>query len=265
LQIASGRDEHIVTENRTYRFYRKGDAFMKKKPASTMGVRRRDVLKLTPLLMLAGCDVSPSGRTESALRAVQRFNDWVQAKIFDPDRMAPEYSLAEVTPESGFRVNGKDDEPPEIDLTTWSLVVEGMVTRPGAYTMEQIRSLPRYVMNTRHCCVEGWSMIPRWGGTPLRDFLDLVGADKRARYLAVECGDDYSTSYDMPSARHRQTLLCYEAYDKPLTPDHGAPLRIVMPTKLGYKSAKWIQKLVVTDEKPGGYWEDQGYDWFAGI
>jgi DMSO/TMAO reductase YedYZ molybdopterin-dependent catalytic subunit len=108
-------------------------------------------------------------------------------------------------------------------------------------------------------------MIPRWGGVRLRDFLSYVGADLHAGYVAVECADDYSTSYDMASALHPQSLLCYEAYDKPLSASHGAPLRIVMPTKLGYKSAKWVQRLVVTNQNPGGYWEDQGYDWFAGI
>ena len=121
------------------------------------------------------------------------------------------------------------------------------------------------VMNTRHCCVEGWSMIPQWGGTPLAEFLGRVGADTQAKYVGVESADDYTTSYDMPGALHPQTLLCYEAYGKPLDAAHGAPLRIVIPTKLGYKSAKWITRLTVTNENPGGYWEDQGYDWFAGI
>jgi DMSO/TMAO reductase YedYZ molybdopterin-dependent catalytic subunit len=108
-------------------------------------------------------------------------------------------------------------------------------------------------------------MIPKWGGTPLRDFLRSVGVNEKAKYVLAECGDDYFTSYDMPSAIHVQTLLCYEAYNKPLTIPHGAPMRIVMPTKLGYKSAKWVSKITVTNQKPGGYWEDQGYDWFAGI
>ena len=108
-------------------------------------------------------------------------------------------------------------------------------------------------------------MVPRWGGTPLREFLRRAGADASAQYVYLECADDYMTTLDMPSALHPQTLLCYEAYDKPLTLPHGAPVRIVIPTKLGYKNAKWLTKLVVTNDKTGGYWEDQGYDWFAGI
>ena len=235
------------------------------KKTSLHSPARRRLLRLSPLVLLAGCDASPSGRTESFLHTVQRFNDWVQSKVFDSSRLAPVYADDELTPEEGFRVNGKDAEDPEIDVEGWSVQVEGLVARPGSYAIAQIRSLRKHVMNTRHCCVEGWSMIPKWGGAPLRDFLLLAGADPGARYLAVECGDDYTTSYDMPSAMHPQTLLCYEAYGKPLTIAHGAPVRIVMPTKLGYKSAKWVQKLIVTNEQPGGYWEDQGYDWFAGI
>ncbi|MEW6511024.1 MAG: molybdopterin-dependent oxidoreductase [Bacteroidota bacterium] len=227
--------------------------------------RRRKIIQLSPLLLLAGCDATPEGKTESFLRSFQKFNDWVQSKVFDPSKLAPEYADSELTPEEGFRVNGKDAEYPDIEAAGWTLRVGGMVERPGVYTMEQIRALPKYVMNTRHCCVEGWSMIPKWGGAPLRDFLALVGADREAKYLGVACADDYTTSYDMPSALHPQTLLCYEAYGKPLDIPHGAPLRVVIPTKLGYKSAKWVQALIVTNENPGGYWEDQGYDWFAGI
>ena len=238
---------------------------MKPNHTDLTSLSRRDLLKLSPVLLLAGCDASPGERPESFLRAVQRFNDWIQSKAFDPTKLAPEYANTELTPEDGFRVNGKDADDPDIDVENWTLSVEGRVSKPGSYILEQIMALPKRVMNTRHCCVEGWSIIPRWGGAPLREFLRLVGADPHARYLAVKCGDDYSTSYDMPSALHPQTLLCYDAYDKPLSLSHGAPVRIVMPTKLGYKSAKWVNKIIVTNEKPGGYWEDQGYDWFAGL
>jgi len=226
---------------------------------------RRSLLKASPLILLAGCDMTPEGKTESFLRSFQKFNDWVQSKVFDAARLAAEYPASALTPEEGFRINGKDDDYPEIDMSAWSLTVGGMVSRPGTYTLEQIQALPKRVMNTRHCCVEGWSMIPRWGGTPLSEVLRMAGADFSAPYVAVTSADDYGTSYDMPSALHPQTLLCYEAYDRPLTLAHGAPARIVIPTKLGYKSAKWITAINVTDKNPGGYWEDQGYDWFAGI
>jgi DMSO/TMAO reductase YedYZ molybdopterin-dependent catalytic subunit len=240
----------------------KSDIDMKK---IVFSPNRRKLLRLSPLILLAGCDISPTGKTESLLNSFQQFNDWVQSKVFDVNKLAPEFSDSELTPEDGFRVNGYDTDQPDIDIENWTLTVEGLVRKPGEYSLKQISSLPKHVKNLRHCCVEGWSMIPKWGGTLMKDFLKSVGADMTAKYVAVECGDDYFTSFDMPSILHPQTLLAYEAYTKPLALEHGAPLRIVMPTKLGYKSAKWISKLVVTNEKPGGYWEDQGYDWFAGL
>jgi DMSO/TMAO reductase YedYZ molybdopterin-dependent catalytic subunit len=238
---------------------------MEKSQNRNGGLSRRNVLKLSPLLLLAGCNTTPGGRTQSFLQYVQKFNDWVQGKVFDPTKLAPEYADAQATPEEGFRVNGKDADDPDIDLDRWYLSVEGMVKKPGMYSLDQIKSLPKREMNTRHCCVEGWSMIPRWAGTPMKDFLQMVGADPKAGFLSVHSVDDYYTSYDMASVLQPQTMLCYEAYGKPLTIPHGAPVRVVMPTKLGYKSAKWITKITVTNQKTGGYWEDQGYDWFAGI
>ncbi|MBI5473774.1 MAG: molybdopterin-dependent oxidoreductase [Ignavibacteriae bacterium] len=238
---------------------------MKPKQSIAGMISRREILKLSPLILLSGCDITPGEKTEPLLRTVQQFNDWVQSKVFDPDKLAPEYTDADVTPEEGFRVNGKDAGEPDIDVVNWSLTIEGLVSKPGTYTLGQIAHLPKRTMNTRHCCVEGWSMIPQWAGTPLREFLRFVGADPRAKYIEVRCADDYFTSYDMPSALHPQTLLCYEAYGKPLSISHGAPARIVMPVKLGYKSAKWVHTIILTNEKPGGYWEDQGYDWFAGL
>ncbi len=226
---------------------------------------RRKIISFAPLVLLVGCDYDGGSGSTSFLRLFQRFNDWVQAKVFDSAKLSPEYADNELTPESGFRVNDYDTDTPDIDLASWTLSVDGLVSKPGEYTLQQIKDLPKRVMNTRHCCVEGWSMIPRWGGAVLKDFLDLAGADMNAKFVSVECGDDYYTSFDMPSILHPQTLLCYEAYDKPISLEHGAPVRIVMPTKLGYKSAKWITKLTVTNDKPGGYWEDQGYDWFAGL
>lgn len=182
-----------------------------------------------------------------------------------PRQAVPELPDSELTPEDGFRLNSYSTDEPDFSLADWRLTVSGLVRAPGEYTLGQINSFPKKVMNTKHCCVEGWSMNIKWGGTPLRVFLAGIGADPSARYLHVRSADDYYTTYDMPSALHPQTLLCYEAFSKPLDLGHGAPLRIVMPTKLGYKSAKWITSLEITNEKKGGYWEDQGYEWFAGL
>ncbi len=226
---------------------------------------RRSFIAVLPALFLAGCDWTTGKRTKSALKGFQQFNDWVQQKVFDPGKLATEYADEQLTPEEDFRVNGYDTDEPDMDIPNWVLMVDGLVRSPGDYSMEQISTLPKYVKNLRHCCVEGWSMVPKWGGVLMKDFLAMVGADPNAKYVSVECGDDYYTAWDMASTLHSQTLLAYEAYGKPLGLEHGAPLRVVMPVKLGYKSAKWITRLTVTNEKPGGYWEDRGYDWFAGL
>jgi DMSO/TMAO reductase YedYZ molybdopterin-dependent catalytic subunit len=229
---------------------------------------RRGLIKLAPLVLLGACDISPQGKMETFLRKVQRFNDGVQATAFDPNKLSPEYPDSDLTPLKDFRVNTDSPHPLDlsmIDAKNWSLNVGGLVAKPGRYTIEQIKALPKRVQNTKHVCVEGWSMNPKWGGARLVDFLTMIGAEPRGKYVHVTSADGYYTSYDIESARHTQSLLCYEAYNAPLNMDHGAPLRIVMPTKLGYKSAKWIVSLWVTDQRPSGYWEDEGYDWFAGI
>ncbi|MGB9361779.1 MAG: molybdopterin-dependent oxidoreductase, partial [Candidatus Sulfotelmatobacter sp.] len=125
---------------------------------------------------------------------------------------------------------------------------------------------PRVRQNTRHICVEGWDVIGRFGGARLSDFLQLVGADPTARFITVNCADDYYESLDMATALHPQTLLCYEMYEQPLTREHGAPLRLQIPTKIGYKQAKYLTELKVAHVLDRvGYWEDQGYSWFYGL
>src|SRR5690606_10808810 len=145
----------------------------------------------------------------------------------------------DLTPFERFPVNRYlAFEPSEADLSKWRLIVEGLVSRPGEYTLDQIRGLPKVVQNVRHICVEGWDAIGNFGGARLSDLLTLVGADRTARYLEIGCLDDYYSSIDMASAQHPQTLACYEMYGRPLTSGHGAPLRLHMPVKLGYKSSK---------------------------
>jgi len=156
---------------------------------------------------------------------------------------------------------------PDVSLDAWRLEVSGLVRKPGEYTLDDIRALPKIVQNTRHVCVEGWAVIGSFGGSRVADFLTRVGADESARFLELRCADDYYESVDMASIRHPQSLLCYEMYGAPLTRTHGAPLRLVMPTKLGYKQAKYIVGLRVSNVLPAasGYWEDQGYSWHGGL
>jgi len=228
-------------------------------------LNRRELLKLTPIV-LAGAFVVPGLRTP-LLREGVALSDWASGLLFSKARLAPTFAPSAVVPFEKFPYNGYDVLDPNVDLDNWTLTVEGKVRRAGEYTLAQIRDLPKITQNVRHVCVEGWDAIGSFGGVRISDFLRLVGADSRARFLEVACADDYYESVDMETAMHPQSLLCYEMYEKPLDRGHGAPLRLHFPTKLGYKHAKYLTALRVTDVlKPKrGYWVDQGYSWFAGL
>jgi len=228
-------------------------------------LNRRELLKLTPIV-LAGAFVIP-GVQKHLLQGGVGLGDWASGLLFSKTRLAPTFASSAVVPFEKFPYNGYDVLDPEIDLDHWTLTVEGIVRRSGEYTLAQIRNLPKITQNVRHVCVEGWDAIGSFGGVRISDFLRLIGANPRARFLEVECADDYYESVDMDTAMHPQSLLCYEMYGKPLDRGHGAPLRLHLPTKLGYKHAKYLTGIRVTDVlKPArGYWEDQGYPWFAGI
>lgn len=226
---------------------------------------RRELLKLAPLVAVGAFAVK---RWQDPL--VERgvgLSDWASDILFRRRHRAQTFTAADVVPFDKFPYNGYDVLDPEVELESWRLAVSGNVRRAGEYTLAQIQALPRIRQNTRHVCVEGWDVVGRFGGARLADFLGLVGADTRSRYVTVECADDYYESLDMATALHPQSLLCYEMYDQPLDRGHGAPLRLSLPTKLGYKSAKYVTKLAVTSVLGAkrGYWEDQGYSWYAGL
>jgi DMSO/TMAO reductase YedYZ molybdopterin-dependent catalytic subunit len=227
-------------------------------------MNRRELLKLAPVLAL-GAFAIPKLQVP-LLKAGLGFSDWASAKLFRSGHLAPTFSEADLTPFSKFPINGYDVDDPGVDLDAWTLTVSGAVQKPGEYKMAQIQTLPKVQQNTRHVCVEGWDVIGRFGGTPLSNFLTMIGADTSARFLALECADDYYESLDMATALHPQTLLCYEMYEQPLTRAHGAPLRLNIPTKVGYKQAKYLTSLTVTNLlERVGYWEDQGYSEFYGL
>lgn len=227
------------------------------------GVRRRELLKLSPLALLGGFGF-PDIR-KRALGQGQALTDSVLARI--PSHLAPTFSKSELTALSKFPINAYLNQSPDVDLATWTLDVQGAVARPGAYRLADLHSLPKVEQITRHVCIEGWAVIGSFGGARLSDFLQNAGMDPAARFVEVECADDYYESLDIATALHPQTLLCYEMYGQPLTPDHGAPVRLQMPTKLGYKQAKHLVTLRVSNVlgKRRGYWVDQGYPWFGGI
>ena len=225
---------------------------------------RRELLKLTPVVALGAFAIPPFQK--SLLKTGLGFSDWLSAKMFRTGHMATTFDDSDVAPFSKFPINGYDVEDPGVDLDLWRLNVTGLVQKPGEYTLAQIQTLPKVRQNTRHVCVEGWDVIGRFGGVRLADFLQMIGADTTARFVYVECADDYYESIDMETALHPQTLLCYEMYDQPLTREHGAPLRLQIPTKVGYKQAKYLTDLKVTNVlERVGYWEDQGYSSFYGL
>jgi DMSO/TMAO reductase YedYZ molybdopterin-dependent catalytic subunit len=227
-------------------------------------VSRRELLKLTPLLAL-GAFTIPKWQ-EGLLKKGLGFSDWASARLFRTGHLATTFDNAELTPPSKFPINGYDVDDPGVDLEHWTLTVGGAVQKPGEYKLAQVQALPRVRQNTRHVCVEGWDVIGRFGGVRLSDFLQIVGADPTARFITVNCADDYYESLDMATALHPQTLLCYEMYEQSLTREHGAPLRLQIPTKIGYKQAKYLTELKVTHVLDKvGYWEDQGYSWFYGM
>jgi len=232
---------------------------------SRRSLRRRELLKMTPLAA-AGLLLNARSR-EWLVGSGLELGDRASALAFRSTHLAPVFAVRDVTPYERFPLNSYLVDDPEVDLDGWRLSVSGLIQRPGEYTLEALRRLPRVVQNTRHICVEGWDVIGSFGGVRIADFLAHVGADAGARFLEVRCHDDYYESVDIESARHRQSLLCDEMYGGPLSRGHGAPLRLVMPTKLGYKQAKYLASIHVTSVLAArrGYWEDQGYGWYGGI
>ena len=227
-------------------------------------VSRRELLKLSPLLLL-GAFAIPSLQ-ESLLKKGLGFSDWASARLFRQRHLAQTFADSELTPFEKFPINDYDVDDPGVNFENWTLTVSGAVQRPGDYELDQIKTLARFRQNTRHVCVEGWDVVGRFGGAKLSDFLSMIGADMSARFVTVGCADDYYESLDMATALHPQTLLCYEMYDRPLTREHGAPLRLNIPTKIGYKQAKYLTDLKITNVlQKVGYWEDQGYSEFYGL
>lgn len=193
-----------------------------------------------------------------------------------------QYSVADIS--SDFPVNSLDTPGSTAYMGllnskfhTYRLTVDGEVEHPMHLTLAQLQHLMNVSQITRHDCVEGWSAIVQWQGVRLADVLAMARPRRDARYLVFHTfdvdanGTPYYESLSIDQAAHPQTLLALRQNGKPITPEHGAPVRLTVPTQLGYKSAKWVTRVEVTDSikklygGKGGYWEDQGYEWYAGI
>jgi DMSO/TMAO reductase YedYZ molybdopterin-dependent catalytic subunit len=216
------------------------------------------------LAMLTGCSVTDSESAESVLMSISRFNDRVQAWLFDPSRLAPTYPESMITRPFPFNAFYSVAEAPIVEAASFRLRVGGLVRQSQFWTLEQLAALPQHEQVTRHICVEGWSAIGKWGGVSFAHFLNLVGADLTAKYVGFNCADNYFNSIDMPTALHPQTILALTYDGRTLPRKYGFPMKLRMPTKLGYKNPKHIMEIFVTNNYPGGYWENQGYNWFGG-
>lgn len=221
-------------------------------------------LSLGALSMLTGCSLTDSDSVESMLESMSRFNDKVQGWLFDPNKLAPTYPESMITKPFPFNAYYEESEVPKVNGADYKLKLSGLIADRKEWTLRQLYALPQTSQVTRHICVEGWSAIGKWGGVVFGDFLKRIGADTTARYVGFRCADDYFTSIDMPTALHAQTLLTFTYADKILPPKYGYPMKLRMPTKLGYKNPKHITEIFVTNTYPGGYWENQGYNWFGG-
>ncbi|MBW4643256.1 MAG: molybdopterin-dependent oxidoreductase [Goleter apudmare HA4340-LM2] len=195
----------------------------------------------------------------------QPINQKVEALIFNPQNPVPEFALNEIQPEA-LIINSFRNTP-IIDQENYRLIVDGEVNNPLSLTMAEIQALPLTSMIIRHVCVEGWAAIVQWGGVRLQEIIALAQPKTNVQYAYFKSADGYYESWDIASALHPQTLLAYQKNREPLPVDNGAPLRLASPIKLGYKQSKWVTKITLTSYLSPfqGYWEDQGYEWFAGL
>ncbi len=247
-------------------------------------------------LALAGCDrLASTPRGKEALNAGEALT-YDAAKLLPPNQLAPEYPASQIS--KVFKPNGSIDpkDPAYKALVAakfadWSMPVGGLVEAPRSFTLADLRAMPSRTQVTRHDCVEGWSCIGQWTGVPLSAVLALVKPKPEARYVVFHCYDRYGTDYTteqagaldeennppfygsigMGDAVQPQTILAYAMNGQDLPVEHGAPLRLRIERQLGYKNTKYIRSIELMDsyaslgDGKGGYWEDQGYEWYAGI
>jgi DMSO/TMAO reductase YedYZ molybdopterin-dependent catalytic subunit len=232
-------------------------------------INRRNVLRgtlsLGALSFLTGCNVSEADQVQKVLRAVSDWNDRAQALIFRPNHLAPTFSEAQVVKPPRYNAHYDVEDVKPVDVAGWKLELAGLINDKRPWTAEQIYQLPEQELIIRHICIEGWDYIGQWSGVNLRAFLERIGADLTAKYVAFRCADDYTESIDMPTALHPQTILATKYAKEPITDPFGFPLRLRTATKIGFKNAKWITSIEVTNDFPDTYYRKEGFNWFSGI
>lgn len=235
------------------------------RPTPARRIDRRAFLATGAAGLLAACGWDGGDTFAPLQRRASRFNDRLSEWLLSYDRPAPKYAESERS--RSFPNYHISPETPRLeDPAAWRLEVGGLVERPVTLSLEEVRDLGRLRYTVKHHCVEGWSAIATWTGTPLRALAEYAGLRPEARYVRFDSFDeDYYNGWDLKSALHPETILAWEFNDEPLGPDHGAPLRLYAPHKLGYKLTKYLASVTFTAERPGGYWEDRGYPWFGGV
>src|SRR5712675_1768099 len=232
-------------------------------------IDRRNVLRgavsLGALSFLTGCDVTDRSAVQSVLKAVSSWNDVVQQAIFRPNHLVPTYTEAEVVKPPRYNAYYEIEDVKPVDVANWKLELSGLIKDKRSWTAGQIYELPEQELIIRHICVEGWDYIGQWSGVNLRAFLTRIGADLTAKYVYFICNDDFTESIDMASALHPQTVLATKYAGQLITDPFGYPLRLRTAVKLGYKNAKWIKAIEITNTFRETFWSKQGENWFAGI
>jgi DMSO/TMAO reductase YedYZ molybdopterin-dependent catalytic subunit len=225
-------------------------------------ISRRDLLKWAGaglLVNVAGTLLyDPIGRLSMPI------NEGFEALLLS-QKPTPEFPIGAIEPKQ-LIVNSFKGTP-QIDLANFRLEIDGEVNKPLNLSLPNLQTIPKRSMIIRHVCVEGWAAVVQWGGVRLSDLLLLAQPKSTAKYIYFQSADGYYESWDLASALHPQTLLAYEMNGKALPPENGAPLRLATPIKLGYKLSKWVTAITLTSEllPKRGYWEDLGYEWFAGL
>ena len=225
----------------------------------------RGAASLGALTFLTGCDIIDGDAAESVLRKVSEFNDAAQAALFSKTKLAPTYPESAITRPFPFNAYYSIDEAPEVDSATYKLEIAGLADNKKPWTLDELNALPQVSQITRHVCVEGWSAIGSWQGVQFSEFLKRIGADTRAKYVWFKCAEGYTNTLDMPTLLHPQTQLTLKYDNETLPRAYGFPIKIRMPTKLGFKQPKHVVAMEVTNVDKGGYWENQGYNWFSGL
>lgn len=235
--------------------------------SSQNSLSRRNLLRLTGYsvggMLLTGASLT---LVESlAGKATEPLNQTLEELLLQPQTSVPEFPVSEIEPEA--LIVNTYGYTPQLDSATFRLTIDGDVENPLSLDLATIQQMPMKSMVIRHVCVEGWAAIVQWGGVPVRELIQLAKPMADVRYAYFFSADGYYESWDLRSCLHPQTLLAYQKNGEPLPIENGAPLRLASPIKLGYKLSKWVEKITLVRELRSrkGFWEDQGYEWFAGL